>query len=237
MESLHPIGVSEEFRGKIEGVHPDFLQSGILWARDRSWEAFHQIKDEIREGLTELEARRLAVEIFTRHGVTKHWHQPSIRFGSGTTLTFNQPLRDDYRLKSGDPVFMDLGPVWTQAESLISYEGDVGDSFVFGENPAAEKCITTVRALFDEGKALWEKNHDISGKEIYRRLTERANQQGYELIDDVVGHRIGDFPHQKFSKEKFPKIEFRPSAHLWILELQIVDRAASLGAFYEDVLF
>lgn len=38
--------------------------------------------------MNEPEARKLALEISKKSGVTKHWHQPYIRFGAGTALSF-----------------------------------------------------------------------------------------------------------------------------------------------------
>jgi CDP-4-dehydro-6-deoxyglucose reductase len=234
---LHTIGVTEEFRGQIEKVDPRFVREGILRARDRSWKVLHEIWKLLHEGLTELEARRLALDVFASHGVKKHWHQPNIRFGPGTAQTFHDPLQPDYRLRANDAVAMDLGPVWPDDETGLEYEGDVGDSFVFGTDLDAEKCVEAARTLFEEGKKKWAANPGITGKALYEYLTIRASEEGYRLLENVVGHRASDFPHQKYCKEKLPKMEFHPSRYLWVLELQIVHPTRPLGAFYEDLLF
>jgi hypothetical protein len=236
MNDLHALGVTEEFRSKIEGVDPRFIKDGILFARERSWEVFHAIQKEIKIGMNEVQARELAKNIFLAFGVKKHWHQPSIRFGDGTIQTFHRPLNSENILADHSLVFMDLGPVWFHPETQMEYEGDVGDSFVIGENAEAELCVQTVRLLFAEGKAKWLREQ-CSGVELYRYLEERAQALGYRTVPDVTGHRLGDFPHQKYSKQDLPGVGFTPSAHLWILELQIAHPTLPIGAFYEDLLF
>lgn len=237
MSDLHPIGVTEEFRHLIEGADPRFLKQGMLYARDRSWEAYQAIKRELREGMSEPEARKLSLQIFADFGVVlkKHWHQPWVRFGPGTKLTFSQPMQPDYRLQVGDAVYMDLGPIFKDPETGIEYEGDVGDSFSFGPNPEADQCASFARELFEEGKGHWKLGW--TGKQIYEVIVHRTHEAGYEFRDSVVGHRVGDFPHQRYSKQDLPGLEFTPSSHLWVLELQIVHPTLPVGAFFEDLLF
>ena len=236
MNELHQLGVTEESRSKIEGVHPSFIKEGLLLARAQSWSAFQQIRAQIKEGMTEVQARKLAVSVFADLGCKKHWHQPSIRFGDGTRLTFHKPLRDDYQLRPDDPVYMDLGPVWKESETGIEYEGDVGDSFVFGVNPAADHCIQTARSLFESAKQKW-KAEKCTGKALYEQIAFQAQTAGYQFVENVVGHRLGDFPHQKYSKQELPHVSFYPTGYLWILELQIIHPELPIGAFYEDLLF
>ena len=235
MNELHPIGVTEEFRHKLEQVGPGFLQAGILAAREKSWEVFRVIKKEMKEGLTEKRAREIAKAIFHDYGCNKHWHQPSIRFGKGTRHTFHQPLREDGPLEINEPVFIDLGPVWYDPISQMEYEGDVGDSFVYGENEEANRCINAIHILFQEGREYWLREK-CTGEFLYQRIREQAKKLGYPLVENVVGHRLGDFPHQKYTKQELPKLEFQPSPGLWILELQIAHPTLPIGAFFEDLL-
>ena len=39
-----------------------------------------EIRQALKEGMTEDEARLLALAIFRDHGVTKHWHKPKLEF-------------------------------------------------------------------------------------------------------------------------------------------------------------
>lgn len=231
----HPLGAHVSLQASAESVSPGFIVAGLLHARERTLKVLDEVRSSLREGMTEDDARRMALKIFLDHGVSKHWHKPYIRFGAGTTLTFHEPLQPDYRLREGDPYYIDLGPVWADRESGLEYEGDYGDTFVLGSNGEAEACAAAARELFAEARGEWRKG-GVSGEALYRLLRRRAVELGYDMVEKVDGHRVGDFPHMKHSKERLAKTQFIPSESLWVLEIQINDRAGRFGAFFEDLL-
>jgi hypothetical protein len=235
MTELHRVGISSSSNHPLEAVNPTFVKEGILKAQKKSWDVLNDLKSLMKIGITEDEARKLALQLFQDHGVTKHWHRPYIRFGAGTTLTFNDPLRTGAFLKDGDPYYLDLGPVWIDSELGLEYEGDVGDTFVFGNNPEAEKCAQTARDLFDQAKQKW-KETKLDGKSIYEFLHQEASNRNYQLIEHVKGHRVSDFPHHRYSKSTLGDIDFCPNESLWVLEIQIIEPRLQIGAFYEDLL-
>lgn len=236
MSELHALGAST---GKnfhlLESVDPKFVKEGLLKAQKKTWQVLYEIRAQITESMTEDDARKIALNTFKEFGVSKHWHRPYIRFGAGTMLTFNDPLQADYCLKQGDPMYLDLGPVWPDSELGLEYEGDVGDTFVLGTNPEAERCASVARSLFAETQEKWRQS-SITGQEIYEFLRRRAFEQGYPLVDNVEGHRVSDFPHHKYSKERLGRLDFSPGESLWILEVQIKHPSLKLGAFFEDLL-
>ena len=237
MSDLHFLSVTGN---AAEAVDPRFLKEGLLEARRKSWEILKSIQGLLEEGMTEDQARRLCLDVFRGAGVKKHWHKPYVRFASGTLLTFNDPIQPDYQLKPGDPVYIDLGPVWSYAAKLgeaeLEYEGDVGDSFVFsGTHPEAERCAAMARQLFGEASANW-RTHKWTGAEIYDFLRDRATEEGYVFVEVVQGHRLSDFPHHKYSKERFARTQFQASELLWVLEVQLKHPTLGFGAFYEDIL-
>jgi len=182
-----------------------------------------------------ISTRKLALALFLDHGVTKHWHRPVIRLGPGTCLTPGDPIQDQYRLQENDAVFIDLGSVWHDSESDLSYETDVGDTFVFGTNLEAEKCAETARDLFSQAQTAW-KNQALTGEQIYQFLKEKAEKENYHLVEKVNGHRIADFPHHSYSKDRLGRLSFHPSSSLWVLEVQIRHPSLNFGAFFEDIL-
>ena len=227
--------ISAHAAKNIEGVAPGFLREGLLSAQKKTWDAFHKIRERLIPGMTEDEARKTALAVFAELGVTKHWHRPYTRFGAGTALTFFDPVQPDYRLREDDPVYLDLGPVWVDADSGLEYEGDVGDTYVLGENPAAQKCAETARALFNEAQERW-RGGDLTGEGIYRLLKTRTEELGYLLTEKVEGHRLSDFPHFKYGKERLGQLTVKPGAFLWILEVHIRASGGEFGAFFEDLL-
>ena len=230
------VGVSELEKGTIESVSTQFIQEGIFQAREKSWSILHKICSELKEGITEDEARKLAQKICRDHGILKHWHRPYIRLGAGTALTFHDPMQTEYRLQPGDPYYVDLGPIIPDPGLQLEYEGDVGDTFVYGENKEAEKLAGAARELFRLGKEMW-RTEKLSGAELYRFLKERTSDLGYTLVEKVDGHRLSDFPHHKYTKERLAHVKFHPTKCLWVLELQILHPTQKMGAFYEDLLF
>ncbi len=231
MSDLHFVGATG-----VEGVDPKFVREGLFAAREKTWAALRAIQSVLREGMTEVEAHDAAKETLVALGSTRHWHRPYVRFGSGTVRTFHEALRSDYRLKAGDPVTLDLGPVWTDPASGMEYEGDVGDSFVFeGSDPEFERLARCTRGLWKEARDLW-RDENATGERLYEFLKVRAAQEGWSLVERVTGHRISDYPHSKYAKERLNKVAFSPTTSLWILELQVNDPGERFGAFYEDLL-
>lgn len=239
MTDFHGVGLSEdsspEARKLAEAAGPAFVRQGLITAREKTWKVLHEIRKEIREGLSEREGFQLALKVFHGFGVDKHWHKPYLRFGPGTTLTFRDPLQPDYRLTDGDAYYIDLGPVWKDDKTGIEYEGDVGDTYVLGDNLPAEKCADTARELFGVATDYWREKNS-SGVELYAFLDTEARKRGYVLKDQVDGHRVSDYPHNKYSKERLAGLEFCPTPLIWVLEVQIVDQQSEVGAFFEDLL-
>ena len=237
MQDLHCLQVSRSETSKVEAVDPAFLTKELLRAREKTWRLFAEIQGKLREGMTELQARQVVVETSRKHGIEKHWHRPYIRFGPGTALSFHDAIQEEWPLQRGDCVYIDIGPVWPDLERGLEYEGDVADTFVFGASadPGPAECAATARQLFLEAEKQW-RIEGISGKKIYSFLSKSAEELGYLLQKEVDGHRISDFPHHKFSRERLANFDFSPSNHLWVLEVQILHPSKKYGAFFEDIL-
>jgi CDP-4-dehydro-6-deoxyglucose reductase len=233
--SAHPLGVLASSKAALEAVHPKFVREGLMKARQKTIDAVGAIRGQVREGLNEVQATKMAMNILMDMGAAKHWHQPKVRLGAGTTLTYDDPLQADYSIQSGDAFFIDLGPVWPDPELGLEYEGDYGDTFWLGANSDAEKCAQAARTLFHEARSSWLA-HRVNGQTLYGMLKNRAQELGYELVAGVDGHRLSDFPHQKYSKEGLGNLAFIPADSLWIMEIQIRHPKLKIGAFFEDLL-
>jgi hypothetical protein len=235
MSMPHQLGVRGASLSEIEAIHPSFFKESLFAAREKTIQLFSEIKSSLKEGMNEEDARKLANNIAHDLCATKHWHQPYIRFGKGTTLSFHEPLNASNLLLPNTPVSIDLGPVWFDSKTALEYEGDYGDSFVFGEHREAQVCIETARQLFKEGKQKWASGK-LSGFQLYQFIKDRCEELGYQLASDFDGHRLSDFPHQQYTKERLAHLPFVPSEDCWVFELQINDLEGRFGAFYEDLL-
>jgi len=231
---VHPLGAHSD--RKIEENSRQFLREGLLHAQRKSWEALEQIRENLKVGISEKEAIELATGIIKDLGSPRAWHRPNIRFGENTLKTFTERPDPQRLLREDDIYFVDIGPVWKLGDSdSIEYEGDVGDTYCLGEDPQKQKLAAAAKSLFEEACAYWRRQNP-TGDGLYGWLKDAAQREGYELLADVDGHRIGDFPHHRHFKEGLTTVHFTPASDVWILEVQIVTPDRSYGAFYEDIL-
>lgn len=198
-------------------------------ARERSWAVVEAIRARMQAGMSEDDAKAMATDVFREHAVQRLWHPPIIRIGANTTKTYRQRSNPALRLAEQDIYFIDLGLVFEH------HEGDVGDTFVFGECAARQACATAARTLFDEVAARW-RIEGLSGQALYAFAHDRAQAMGWQLNHAIKGHRVGDFPHAVHKAGALGTLDGTPSPGLWVLEIQIAHPREPFGAFYEDLL-
>ncbi|HEY4143683.1 M24 family metallopeptidase [Pinirhizobacter sp.] len=209
------------------GIH--FEAGRMLAARERSWVALREIARRIMPGMTEPEAQVLAGEVLADAGMQRIWHPSLIRFGANTLKTYRQPSVPDTRLGEHDIFFVDLGPVFD------GHEGDVGDTFVLGDDPLMHACATAARELYTSVAACWREG-GRSGQGLYEFATAQAQAMGWRLNHAAKGHRVGDFPHAVHKAGNLGDFDAEPVPGLWVLEIQIAHPDRPIGAFFEDLL-
>lgn len=224
-----------------EKNRPGFRAENLLKAQARGWEGLRQLQAAIRVGMTEEEARREGERILKELGAKKHWHRVLVRFGANTLKKFNEASDAVEPLREGDVYFLDLGPVFEV--DGIEYEADIGETFVVeSASPQAPEhqvakleLVEAARTIFRRVAGIW-REESLSGAALYARAKEETEKLGYVLNPEVDGHRVGDFPHQVFFRGGMGEIDFKPSAGVWILEIQIRHPHLPFGAFIEDLL-
>lgn len=198
-------------------------------ARECSWTALQGIRERMRVGISEDEARIEAAEVFRQLGMQRLWHPVLIRIGANTTKTYRQKSDPSVRLGENDSYFIDLGLVFD------NHEGDVGDTFITGHAPERQACAQAARTLFKEVAAAW-RDDGLSGKALYAHAGERAEGLGYRLNHAIKGHRVSDYPHSIHKGGDLGTLDGVPGSSLWILEIQIAHPTEPFGAFFEDLL-
>ena len=230
-ESFVPTGNLSPSRGAPhpwERVGTRFERSGILLARRRSMEALSDIAARMEPGMTTAEAIALADQRLLALGANRNWHPTYVRFGPDTLCFSSQPGDRTRRLREDDLFTIDLGPVWD------GYEGDYGDTFVLGNDVDHLRCVQAARSIFKDAQAQWRRG--LSGVDLYAYAEKRAHAHGCELVREVAGHRIADFPHALYGKQRLATADFLPGDGIWVLEIQVRDLERPIGAFFEDVL-
>jgi len=211
-----------------EAVGDRFDPQQMLRARERTWAALHGIRERMRPGMSEDEAKAEAAEVFRALGMERLWHPVIIRIGRNTTKTYRE-RSEPVRLGENDIYFIDLGLVFE------GHEGDVGDTFVVGHAPERQACAEAARELFRVTADAW-RNQGLSGEALYAFAEQQAQAMGWRLNHEIKGHRVSDFPHSVHKAGDLGEYGEAPSSGLWILEIQIAHPTEPYGAFYEDLL-
>lgn len=211
-----------------ERVGPGFSLPGMLEARRRSIDAVNVAAAMLRPGMRTGEAIAMIDRHLEAMGAACNWHPTYVRFGADSVNTWHQPSDRNRRLAASDIVVIDIGPVWD------GLEGDYGDTFVIGEDPDHLRCARAAREIFGLAREAWLGG--MTGQALYAHAEALARQYGCELVPEVPGHRVSEFPHALYGKRRLSDADFVPDEGIWVLEIQVRDRVRPIGAFFEDVL-
>lgn len=211
-----------------EKVGPRYSLDGMLAAREQSIRALAAIASQLKVGMTTGEALDMAAEQLHAMGASHTWHPTYIRFGADTVRPPREGIDRQRRLRATDIAVVDLGPVWD------GYEGDYGDTFVFGDLPLHLACTKALHEVFDETREAWLRG--LTGRELYDFAEQSAESKGWRLARNLAGHRLADFPHALFESKVLAELEIPPSEMAWVLEIQLCHPTEPVGGFFEDML-
>jgi methionyl aminopeptidase len=213
----------------IEGTGTGFDLDGFMAMRARTRRAVHLIADQLTPGLSEEQAKEIARTTLSALEMRRGWHHIIVRCGSNTTKDFMERSEPGVVLGENDIFFVDIGPVYGD------FEGDAGDTFVFGDDPRHLKAQRDVREIWEIVRAKWLAER-VTGVELYEFAVETTERFGWQLNMDLSGHRLSDYPHSAHYDGPLAEVGFAPNPNLWVLEIAIADRDKTFGAFYEDLL-
>jgi len=222
MNSLRSVASVNEYFVKQD------LES-ILCVREQTQKILDEIVSVIKPGLRESEAYKLLKEIYARYGITRSWHNPYLRFGTNTILTYKNTAVEDILLKDDDIAFIDIGPL------IGDLEGDLGTTLVFGDNEKFHALKAASEDIFNYGLEFF-KAYKPSGKEMQEFISSKAQEMGYISLLDSTGHLIGDFSHSAVWNQGMATYEEKMQSGIWVLEVHIKDPELPYGAFYENIL-
>ena len=210
-------------------VGAKFELSKMFAARDQTMTSVHAIAHHIKVGMTETDARVMAMDVLCEMGMDRIWHPALVRFGVNTLKKFNEVSEGNPILQANDIFFVDLGVVWE------GHEGDAGATFVVGDDADMRACSEACKVIYDEVEAHWRETR-CSGKALYDYAEQVSNAHGWRLNVEIRGHRVSDFPHAIYRAGDLGDLDEVPEVGLWILEIQIAHSSKPFGAFYEDLL-
>ncbi|MFI8357452.1 M24 family metallopeptidase [Streptomyces cyaneofuscatus] len=229
---------------ELSGPDEDARAAGLVAAQEKAVALFAEVetREVVTPGVGEREVsdriRDLANEMF---GTTKHWHKRIIRSGPNTLLPYRDNPPD--RVIGEDGIaFADFGPIFEE------YEADFGRTYVFGDDPVKHRLLQDLPRVFDAGRAAFQADPDITGKQLHAEVERLAAEAGWEIGIWHAGHLVGEFPHETNDGARAESYIAADNAtplrrtdragrvcH-WILELHFVDRRRGFGGFYEQLL-
>ena len=216
-------------RDLAERVGEGHEHATLLEARRRTIAAVRDIAARLAPGMTEEEGTELAQRRLRAHGFARDWVAPCLRFGTNTLRKYGEPSEPGVVLGRDDLWFIDVGPLWR------NYECDYADSFATGDDPDRRRIIRDLHDVFGRTQAHWRASQ-ATGAELYRFAAAEAGARGWQLDLEMAGHRLGKYPHAAFHDGPLSRAEFRPSAGLWMLEIQLRHPDRPYSAFFEDLL-
>ncbi|WP_433236748.1 M24 family metallopeptidase [Streptosporangium sp. CA-135522] len=186
----------------------------IKTAQRLAYDAVAAVEAQLYEGITEKQAARAIEDWLRDHGVNRFFHYGFAWFGDRTRFrnfdrppssalaTFFNPkiahfgkqfLPSDRRLRRGEAVILDVGPVVGGFACDMGYSCSLGgeDSEEFHQ---ARMALEPYRALILE---LVQRG--AVQAEIYKQVDELITDQGYENIHSyypgsVIAHKVGKVP-------------------------------------------
>ncbi len=221
--------MTDAMQSAQETVGEHYDPAMLMEARARTRQAIVDIAAGVAPGMVEEDAMDMALRVLKDAELLRGWHAAHVRFGTNTLKTFGEPSEPGTVLRDNDIFFIDIGPVWRK------WEGDGGDTFVVGDDPAMHAAARDVRTLFDRVHAKW-RSERLTGLDLYGYAAREAVSMGWELNLDMSGHRLSDFPHRPIHRGPLAEAPYAPSSGLWVLEIQIRHPERPFSAFYEDLL-
>jgi methionine aminopeptidase len=202
-------------------------------AEQKAWKIIEDMAATLTPGMTEADLRELTQSIFADHGAAKAWHRSYLYFGAHSITTFrDEKPKETLTLQESDIVTLDIGPVFTI--DGIDVEGDVGQTFVMGDNPLFHHLKKASEEIFHQARTYWQQ-HQPTGIELYEHIHRLTQEAGFVFHLEPAGHLIGSFPHTGW-KDGLNHYPFIPEPGIWILEVQLRHPTEPYGAFYEAVL-
>jgi hypothetical protein len=220
-------------------------RGNLLHAQGISLQLFNAIEESnlVVPGKTEEQLNAEVCSLAqTKFGIENHWHKKIVRTGSNTLAIYpdNPPNRT---IEKDDILFIDLGPI------VDGYEADIGRTYVVGDDPRKQKLKKDVEGAWYEIQAWYQKQTTLQASTLFHIAAEKARKLGWEFGGAIAGHIVGKYPHEQPADPKSLELDIHPdnpndiflldangNKRNWILELQFVDKASSIGAYFEQLL-
>lgn len=152
------------------------------------------IEDYVKPGVSTLELNDICHEFMLKHGaipatLNYKGYTKSICTSINNVVCHGIPKKEDV-LKDGDIINIDVTTI------VDGYHGDTSKTFYVGttRKPNAVKLVETTKACLERGIAAVSVNNRLG--DIGAAIQEHAEQNGFSVVREFVGHGIGKGFHE-----------------------------------------
>jgi len=155
----------------------------IRWISDIVSKALQAVEEVLRPGIRECEAVAIADKVLDENSIVSRWFTTIV--ASGPRAVTPHAKTSTRRISPGDPVVVDLGPMW------MGYDGCIAYTFIAGQNKywhgVPEGVVEAVRTGLEYVKpSVLVRILD----EVPRKLLQ---SRGYPDYLHLTGHAVGEF--------------------------------------------
>ncbi len=166
-----------------------------------------EMRKIIRPGISTYDIDKLGEEVIRSFGcepsfLNYHGYPASICTSVNDTVVHGIPSKNEI-LKEGDIVSLDAGVIYK------GYHSDAARSYGVGEMSAEDEQLmkVTKECFFEALRVAWAGNRV---RDIGIAVENHANQYGYGIVEDLVGHGVGSELHEAPEIPNFATVKRGP---------------------------
>lgn len=220
--------MSERITIKSESQHEAMKRAGELTGMTLNY-----VGSLVRPGVTTKELDEAAEEFIRRHGGVPSFlhyegYPASICTSVNEQVVHGIPSKK-VRLKEGDIISVDCGAI------IDGFHGDAARTFFVGEVPEEVKRLVRVtEECFFKGFEMAQPGNHIA--DISRVIQQHAEENGYGVVRELVGHGIGSSMHEAPEVPNYLNRRFGRGTKLIPGMAIAVEPMITLGERYINVL-
>ncbi len=155
----------------------------IRWVSDAASRALESVEEALGPGMREYEVAAIADKVLDENGIVDRWFTTIV--ASGPRAATSHARTSTRRISPGDPVVVDLGPMW------MGYDGCVAYTFIAGQNRywhrVLEDVVEAIKAGLEQAKP------GIPVRILDEVPRKHLQSRGYPDYPHLTGHPVGGF--------------------------------------------
>lgn len=155
----------------------------IRWISDTASKALQAVEEVLRPGIRECEVAAIVDKVLDENGIVDRWFTTMVVSGPRTATPHAKTSAR--RISPGDPVVVDLGPMW------MGYDGCIAYTFIVGQNEYWQRVLEDVVEAIRTG--LEYVKPGIPVRILDEAPRKFLQSRGYLDYPHLTGHPIGGF--------------------------------------------